>query len=196
MEHLLELATQNDRSAVLYHYCNFQDPTQRTCADIVASLVDQLLRQGNVLPETILRMYKEESRRPRNTAPLDILATALKNLVATFDDVYLLVDALDECADVEELLSLLDMLSQWQMPQLHVIVTSQRHKTIIVDCLEQLVPSENRMDMVLAAGEEDIRSHIYHFLSNDVRLLRRWSTAFTNLMDEIVQTLVQKADNS
>ena len=106
-------------------------------------------------------------------------------------DIYIILDALDECEDRHELLPNLEQIVSWEDVNLHVLVTSRRE----IDIDEALTPfssSRNRINIHNTLVNADIRTYVHDRLQVD-RKLKRWQKDL-NTQREIEDTLMRKAD--
>lgn len=94
----------------------------------------------------------------------------LREMVKGFDSTYILIDALDECSDREDILKLLEAIMEWNLNNLHILVTS-RNENDIATSLEPLVTFQQCIQSALV--DADIRVHVLERLSND-RDLKKW----------------------
>lgn len=115
------------------------------------------------------------------------LLVILSEMLPEFNTVYLVIDALDECADLAEVLSILDEMQTWAMEHLHIILTS-RHLPEIEEVLSEFTTE------VISIGESlinrDILLYIAYRLETD-RSLAKWPSDIRLL---IQSTLSQGAD--
>ena len=105
----------------------------------------------------------------------------------SFSHVYLLIDALDECTDREDLLQVITELDSWKLDKLHILVTSRRENDI-EEALQPLVMCQICIQSALV--DADIRVHILERLSNDPKL-KKWPV---NIREEIKDTLTKGAE--
>ena len=84
-----------------------------------------------------------------------------------FQDVFLFIDALDECANVEEVLDLVKLINSWGIRSCHLLVTS-RKELPIVNSLRQAMPTE--VDLTSMPVNEDIEKYIDHILLSATEL--------------------------
>lgn len=50
----------------------------------------------------------------------------MRSMIDTFEDVYLVIDALDECENREALLNVLDTINSWNSKPLHILFMSRK----------------------------------------------------------------------
>jgi hypothetical protein len=109
--------------------------------------------------------------------------------------VYLIVDGLDECPNTsalpsprEKVLMLLQDLTNSQLPNLRICVTS-RPEIDIKDVLEPL--AFHSISLHEESGQtEDIKKYITSVVNTDTKM-RRWTTADREL---VIDVLIKKSD--
>jgi hypothetical protein len=192
VEYLKTVCKESRRSPLVYYYCSGGDNS--SCLDVLASFLDQLVWQAETIPSGTRVMYAEEKKRPRKELTLDIIMTAFREALTSFDAVYILVDALDEFSGLKTLMKQLEAIQQWQVPQLRLLITSQPHKLAVIDTVNALpIPRVNRIN--IAEDSEDISAYINRFLHESVDL-RKFLPDFPDLYEDIRATLQTKANNS
>src|SRR5215472_2154835 len=92
-------------------------------------------------------------------------------MIAHFDHVYIVLDALDECKSEEQtaLLDFVETIVAQKLGRLHLLITSRRLPNIE----EALTPLVNGQISLEVAINEDIRIYIRDTLKND-RFLKRF----------------------
>ena len=103
---------------------------------------------------------------------------------------YIILDALDECANRAELMDILETIAGWQLKKLHILLTSRRERDIEIS-LETLVDARNAIDLRAEMVDKDIRAYIDHRLSVD-KNLKRWQKD-RGIRQEIEAALMEKA---
>lgn len=117
---------------VAYFYFSFNETEHATAAAVLSSLIKQLCCSRPDTPKPIqdLRDYQTKGHRP----DLKTLEEILLATIAGFSNVYLVLDALDECPDLnggrERLLMCLDRIHLQGIKNLHMFWTSRREKDI------------------------------------------------------------------
>ena len=92
---------------------------------LIRSLIVQFAAQCSDLPKP-LQSALECSQNRQNQPTIEELEDILFQILKTFDTTYILLDALDECIDREDLLKFIESLLGWKMNDLHVLTTSRR----------------------------------------------------------------------
>ena len=108
-----------------------------------------------------------------------------------FNEAYVILDALDECLDIQQLLESVEEIQRWRLPQLHMLLTS-RQLSGIQEVLEQWTSSQNRILIQSALVDADILIYVHERLQND-RELKRWRNK-PQVQEEIKATMMEKAD--
>ena len=184
------LAFQSDVVAVAYFYFDFnnaekQDPDKMICS-LITQLHAQSMKECKPLT-TLFSLCKDGQQRPD---PDDLLRV-LEAMMQSFDKTYIILDALDECSNRHELLEKIEMIQSWQLPKLHMLLTS-RSLVDIEEALKPMTNSQSRICIQSAAVNADIELYVTQRLRTD-RRLKRWQN-HAKAQREIKITLKEKAD--
>lgn len=130
----------------------------------------QLSGQSRGLPSRLQAIYAS-SHDGRQQPTLSLLMTTLRDIVEGLGDtVYIMIDALDECAQRDVLLTLMKQMVDWKLEKLHILATS-RNERDIEDSLQSIVTGQfSIQDEIVDA---DIRVHVRERLQHDSKL-KRW----------------------
>jgi hypothetical protein len=115
------------------------------------------------------------------------LVLTLQQMLRDFNQIFIILDALDECREREELLGLIENIVNCELEMLHLLVTSRRENDI-EETLTPLVTGQICIQSALV--DADIRIHIREQLQNDTKL-KRWPE---NVRIEIEKTLMDRAN--
>ena len=91
----------------------------------------------------------------------------LRDLVSGFRHAYVVVDALDECAEQRKLLAFIEGMMDWRLDGLHILALSRPERMIHV-CLDARV--SDAINIQSALVDADIGIYIHHNLQNDIQL--------------------------
>lgn len=169
----------NKSSSLAYFFCDVSDINKRT-----ARLVSTLCTPQNhsVLEE----LYEKCKKGLQVEKPADYhLHEVLRSCLSGFQDVYLFIDALDECGNVEEVLEFVKLINGWSIRSCHLLVTS-RKELPIVNSLRQAMPTE--LDLTFMPVNQDIAKYIDHMLFSATEL-KTWNPSAKEL---IKVTLMEK----
>ncbi|KAE9378647.1 hypothetical protein N431DRAFT_396440 [Stipitochalara longipes BDJ] len=170
--------------AIAVFYFDFNDSAKQQAHEMLCSLICQLYSQTvNEIPAIEL-LYKEcsQSHKPGVHALLGVLRESISN----FDNTFIVLDALDEATNREELLPILEKISRWELKQLHLLITSRREPDI-EQVLSPLVTNSICIQNKLV--DADIELYIHDRLEKDAKL-SQWPRA---VRVEIKATLTKGA---
>ena len=98
IEHLLK-TMQTDTVRVAYLYCNYKTQDVQSVSHYLGALLRQLIHDIEPTPKPVQELYDRRGRG--NTNPtLEDLEKALQSVCKEFSRVYIVIDALDECDDM------------------------------------------------------------------------------------------------
>ena len=170
VQDLVAYCQSNPSFAIAYFYFDFHDSMKQRYENLVRSLVDQLYTQCTNTPEVLENLYSR-NRDGAWQPTTEALVAALRDIVYRFQHTYIVLDALDECSERGELLSLIEEIIDWKIETLHLLATSRKEQDID-DCLSSRV--SNEIDIQSTLVDADIRVHVRDQLRKD-RKLKKWS---------------------
>ena len=140
-----------------YVYCDYRDQTQQTTQNIYGTILKQLLRALPSIPEELTEILLR-CHREKNPPELAQLRDALRITSRFFDQIYICLDALDECEHIDQLLSSLK-----QVPSsVRLFSTGRKHVKSIVQRY-----FEDTQTILIEAKESDIRILIQEKVNED-----------------------------
>ena len=174
--------TTEPRSAlVAYYYLDFKDVAKRDVRGLLASILLQLVDDSGRCWDTLHQLY--EACRDGSEQPSD--ASLVKCLAEMIDlsgqvQIYLIVDALDECPNTtgtpsarEKVLNFVQDLLQSDHSNLFVCITSRPEHDISAT-LNPLTSPSNRVSLHDEGGQrQDIDCYVRSFVQADSSM-RRW----------------------
>ena len=167
-----------------YFYCDVSDAKKRGVTDILSSLVVHLLAWEPSDQSVLDKTYEdcmEGSSKPSD----DRLKEILRQFISGFEMAYILIDALDECLDVEDTLVFMETLHAWDLRQCHFLVTSRKEQHITQS---MMLTKPMEIDMYQMPIDDDIAKYIDFMLHSSE--LKRWGT---NEKDLIRKAILEKA---
>lgn len=180
------LQCQSDQAlAMIYFYFDFNDTEKQRHDNLIRSLVMQLSMQSSNTPEALNMLYSC-CQDGKHQPTIDDLATTLQHILGGFHETFLVLDALDECTEREELLALMEQIVGWKIGKLHTLVTSRREREI-EETLEPLITGQICIQSALV--DADIKIHLRERLQNDQKL-KKWPA---EVQKEIEATLMDGA---
>lgn len=184
IEKLLSDFSQDPHVAVAYFYFDFRDPEKQTTSGMLLSLIHQLSVQVKLVPEAVFQLYdryKGEKSRP-SAQELSRLLVAIAR--QHYRKVFVVLDALDECAERKALLSTLRGLIA--IEALSLLFTSRNEADVLWEFQRQKV-----MDVTIKS--KDVAQDVYLFVTAQIEEDNFLRDQSHELKHEIVQSLVDGA---
>ena len=149
LEYLQEMAQANESIYILYAFPTYDGTGGNTMVAIIRSLLYQLCHANKSL---IPAVNKEHDARHSRSLPLNTWGNLLETFVCGSEPVYIILDGLDECDEIEREHLLRTILGLWKnCPNLHVLVASRKETDICRalerDCEMLIVEEKNRADI-------------------------------------------------
>ena len=190
IEHVMRRCACQQEIGHAYFFFDFQHVKKQNHENMLRSLIMQLSTYGSQVPGG-LKILFESCANGLRQPPKSLLMMTLKMLLKELKDVYIVLDALYECANRAELLHDVVEIIGWKAPNAHLLVTS-RIETEIEGAFEPFTTNQTVVCIQSQAIKKDIESYVQERLRNDPKL-RRWHSD-DKVKEEIETTLVAKAD--
>jgi hypothetical protein len=152
-----------------YFYFDFNDREKQCHENLIRSLITQFSTQCTSCPDALTRLYSQCHDGKQQPAVTALLAT-LRHIIGGFRHAYIILDALDECTEREDLLAMIGEMVDWKLDNLHLLMTSRKERDI-EDCLESQVSCQ--INIQQGVVDADIHIHICERLQNDTKL-KKW----------------------
>ncbi|KAF4631092.1 hypothetical protein G7Y89_g7033 [Cudoniella acicularis] len=123
--------------AVAYFYFDFNDSEKQRHDNFIRSLIVQLSTQSEKTPESLEALFTGSRQQPTT----DALTSTLQQIIGDFQQTFILIDALDECNQREELLELMETIVGWKSEKVHILATSRREREI-EEALQPLITDQ------------------------------------------------------
>jgi len=168
-----------------YFYFDINDKAKQTSESLLSSLALSLTAKSkNYLLMKNLYERHDQLHKPTEHELLHLLM----ELLCCFKKAYMVIDALDECDDYYQLFDqVIRVIHEWQLPQLHFLVTSRREQDIIVTMGEYTLA-----EISLSPGlvQSDTISYVNSVVGKDHRL-RKWGH---KVQQEVKNALISGAN--
>ncbi|KAI9860058.1 MAG: hypothetical protein M1813_006406 [Trichoglossum hirsutum] len=168
-------------------YCNHKENLLQRIEYFIGAIVRQLVERRQAIPRDVRNLY--EKHRGKGTTPtcaeyLELLQCLTKEC----SEVYVVIDALDECIDKKGQIIWNDLLIKLKdsISNLRLLYTS-RH----IDDLAGILAGSTRIE--IHASEADIRAYIQAQVKSK-HLLFEFCRQDSNLRNDILQVVVSKAE--
>ncbi|KAF8512683.1 hypothetical protein JB92DRAFT_264456 [Gautieria morchelliformis] len=155
--------------AVAFFYFDFRGKDIEP-PSLLRALIKQLYLQSARAPaktsDYLMKLFSDKENGQGSLSPEELKST-LKSIISTFENVYIILDALDECPDRHRFLGLIKEIHGWNFDTLHLLATSRDEKDI-EKTLRDLVSHQVSMDEGLV--DSDIRAYVSNRLKDDNKL--------------------------
>jgi hypothetical protein len=162
--------SSDPRTGIAFFYFTFNDSSKQDESALLRAWLLQLASQLQDGQKDLIHLC--ESYKP-SIPPSPVLLDHLRRLIERFDEVYFLVDALDESPrnkPRKKVLDTLKIIRSWSLGGVHLFVTSRDE----LDIRESIDPSfDDEVAMRNSGLDDDIANYIYSQLC-DNRRLRHW----------------------
>lgn len=174
------------KTAVAYFYFDFNDKQKQDFGKCLCSLISQLSMQLAQAPGSLLDVYGQCQNGQHQASP-EQLAAVLLQICRSFEDIYLILDALDECPDREDLLEWIASLTTTYSTSLRIVVLSRKERDI--DDALRGVPGR-KLTIEDAKVDDDIRVYVKARLASDLKH-KKWDETLQKLIEQV---LMEKAN--
>jgi len=137
------------------------------------------------VPKVLVNLYHHCYGHQEPT--LADLQNTLQKILAGFSSTFIILDALDECAEREKILNWIQtlILEKGTNLGLHLIVTSRPEQEI-----NDQFKAHHCIDLVKESGNHDLEAYLDYQLQNNSGL-QKWKS---DTQEQIKSTLLKKAD--
>lgn len=170
--------------AVAYFYFDFRDHEKQSLENLVRSLTLQLSLLGEIDCRPLEELYTICQYGQRQPS-LDELVHVLRLRVQELEATYIIIDAVDECTEVDKFLDFISVLLAWNLDNFHFLATSRPEPELQLffdTCSATVVPLENAS----TTNRNDISTYIHETIINDPKL-KRWPTEVLYQMETVLQ---------
>lgn len=142
------------RVAISFIYFDYRDQGGQSQENVVASLLRQIASHKSVLPvslDELCTKFRDRNRKPQ----IQDLEFALLHVCQDFDQVFIAIDALDECDEAMRRSSFLLFLAKLQQkPRIRLFITSRPH---LEGMRKALDPA---LQVKVQASDADLRKYL------------------------------------
>jgi len=179
IEYTFRHRRSNPRIGIAFFYFSFNDSSKQDVSGFLRAVLMQLSNQSN---DTQISLTHLHSSYKNGEPPIPVLLECVRQAIQKFQDVFLIMDALDESSRYgarERVLETLADFRSWSLRGLHILVTSRDE----IDIRENLAPSSSEdISMKNNGVNQDIEDFIRGHLERD-RAMQKWSTHRSQIQD-------------
>jgi hypothetical protein len=176
----------NPSSAFAYFFFDGRDGQKesQTVGSLVRSLIRQFSATYGGVPTVLAKLY--HSCHDGGSPPsVESLHATLLLILESFNDIYIVLDALDECAKRNDVLKWIKEMTSWRKGKLHLLATS-RPEEDIAKHLRLLDPDYVDMEQELITG--DVKRYIDCILDDD-DAFDRWNDGIkANIKSKLLES--------
>ncbi|KAF4785880.1 hypothetical protein HER10_EVM0010960 [Colletotrichum scovillei] len=171
IQHTLRHRRSNPSIGLCFFFFSFNDKSKQDASAMLRALILQLSDQLDYVPSALQRTHDSRKKNNIQLSTVDLLQ-CFRQVLQLFQNVYVVLDALDESPRETSRFDLLEALKEirtWSDLGLHLLVTSRDE----VDIREGLEAEKQATILMKHEGiNDDIASYISQYLQ---RRLRHWS---------------------
>ena len=121
----------NPSSALAYFFFDGRDGQKnlQQVDSLIRSIIAQFAAPYGGIPATLAKLYKS-CHDGRSQPSLESLQYVFLTILDAFDDVFIILDALDECTERKDLLNWIKEMTSWRKGKLHLLATSRSEEDI------------------------------------------------------------------
>jgi hypothetical protein len=172
IEHLLQYCHDDTNMVTAYFYFDFNDTQKQDPELMLRSLLCQLVQRSVVIPKGADALFSSCENGKRQPS-LHALLQVTKEAAQEFTHVYVVLDALDECAQRSELMDMLEAVAEWQLDNLHLLMTSRKERDI-ESSLEKHIRDKDAACLQRDVVDKDIQRYVQQRLRVD-KSLAKWN---------------------
>ncbi|KAI9892457.1 MAG: hypothetical protein M1814_001414 [Vezdaea aestivalis] len=192
IQQVQDLTRPKPNVAIAYFYFDFNDSSKQNVASLIRSLSLQLCRQRADTPTKLAQSYAECLREhsPTTEDLFQILLASIKG----FEEVFIIIDALDECPikfnHRTKLLDWVRRIHNAECESIHLLMTSRKE----VDIEREIAPLiKDKNDGIIDVQADLIQADICRYIDNTLNSSRfqRWPA---KKKEEATKVLKEGAD--
>jgi hypothetical protein len=172
--------TLSDVIGITYLFCNYKAQSDQSAPSLLAALLKQLVQNRPDIAAPVTQIYDYHLKQ-QGRPSLDEILRALHSVCSNYTIVYIIVDALDECADTDDARSrFINKLRELQgIMDLRLLYTSR-----FITEIAQKFQSNPMLEV--RASEEDVR----RFVAGQMSRLPKYDEQLKHAIeDRIVETV-------
>jgi hypothetical protein len=181
IDHMSQYCEGDSANRVVYFYFDFANNKKQTVANLLKSVIYQLIASERVIPDSAASLH---SRCNGLQEPnLDELVEVVLAEVSQIGRTFLMVDALDECPKEERRVFFETFVKRSLPSNLNVLIASRKEPDIEAALGQSFSRTICIQNTVIDA---DVRVHVGKAIARDARLMK-WKAA---IRDEILDAIV------
>jgi hypothetical protein len=172
IEHLLQHCQDDSSMVTAYFYFDFNDAQKQDPELMLRSLLRQLLQRLVTIPSGVNALFSSCDNGQRGPS-VDALLEVTRQAAQEFTQVYVVLDALDECTQRSELMDVLEAVAGWKLDNLHLLMTSRKERDI-ESSLVSYIDERDTVCLQRDVVDQDIQRYVQQRLRDD-KGLAKWN---------------------
>ena len=176
----------NRSSAFAYFFFDGKDGQKgtQTVESLIRSLITQFSTPYGGVPAVLTKLY-HSCHSGRAQPSVESLQATLLLILEAFDDVYIVLDALDECSERIAVLKWIKQTTSWRKRKLHLLATSRPEEDIAND-LRSLAP--DHVDIKQDLVSRDIERYINNLLYDEDSSCQWSDEMIANIKNSVLES--------
>lgn len=184
-----QASSDNKDSVLLFFYFDFSDKTKQKLAQMLRTLLNQLYTQDAVA-KTELEKWRHGFENSAREPTISEMCKALKVIVCQLPKVVVVIDAVDESHERDDVVSWIRDAHSWGLTGLHMFITSRKEGSLDLVIAEW--PDQHEMMPVSWIDvSADIREYV-HARIYEGREFVKWAHQ-EGLRDEVQRRILEKS---
>lgn len=156
----LKSTVSSPESPVAFFYFDYRDQGRQTPNSLLLSFLKQIIAILPDIPRSVVDAH-EKSPSNADSLPLRDLEGILHEIASGLRQVYLIIDALDECDESTHRKATIQLLDRIQQtPNIYLFITSRQYPHDIQESLQ------SHPQIAIQANESDLRRYMYREIEN------------------------------
>lgn len=155
VEDLICYSETEPNKVLVYFYFKLDDIDKRTSENMIRAIIKQLFEKTKRRSDALQSLYGR--LKSQNSITAAQLISVFRDMASTFHNVYVVLDALDECQDQNDLFDFLEEIGSWQDIKIHLLLTS-RDERDITEAIEAVEMEQSWIKLTATVLKEDVRT--------------------------------------
>jgi len=182
IDHLL-VTKRSSTVGVAYIYHNYKEKTEQTLGNLLSAVLKQLVQGQPSMAKLVMPLYEKHTNQ--GTRPTwSEFYSAIESVCASHSTVYIVLDALDECAHSENTCD--EMLDQLRNLQLQVDVRLMATSRFIPDIVQRFV---GKRTIEVRASDHDVKRFIEGQIPQLPRCIKKDPALQAMVQEKIVEAV-------
>jgi hypothetical protein len=169
----------------LYFYFDYREQAQQTAFRILVTLLRQILSTYSEIPNAAIDLYKR-TKRGLGLPSWSELVAIFKSVCVSGTEVFMVLDALDECDEHLHREDILNFVQQLFGSSIRILITSRPYPWDINETFADYP------QIAIEASDSDVRKFLTEKISTSKRSARR--IIDDELREEIIQSITAKCN--